>query len=101
MLPGHHLPPGTRAERHRRLLCSLFISSNTFNLLCIVNVLRHVPYAQAVVNNLEDAHEQIDTAIATALRESKPVYISVSCNLAGLSHPTFSREPVPLFISPR
>ncbi|CAN6337333.1 unnamed protein product [Urochloa humidicola] len=56
---------------------------------------------QAVVNNLEDAHEQIDTAIATALRESKPVYISVSCNLAGLSHPTFSREPVPLFISPR
>ncbi|OEL24652.1 Pyruvate decarboxylase 1 [Dichanthelium oligosanthes] len=56
---------------------------------------------QAVVNNLDDAHEQIDTAIATALRESKPVYISVSCNLAGLSHPTFSREPVPLFISPR
>lgn len=53
------------------------------------------------MNNLEDAHEQIDTAIATALRESKPVYISVSCNLAGLSHPTFSREPVPLFISPR
>ncbi|CAD6271873.1 unnamed protein product [Miscanthus lutarioriparius] len=56
---------------------------------------------QAVINNLDDAHEQIDTAIATALRESKPVYISVSCNLAGLSHPTFSREPVPLFISPR
>ncbi|RLM99601.1 hypothetical protein C2845_PM06G18890 [Panicum miliaceum] len=56
---------------------------------------------QAVVNNLDDAHEQIDTAIATALRESKPVYISVSCNLAGLCHPTFSREPVPLFISPR
>ncbi|XP_062231635.1 pyruvate decarboxylase 1 isoform X2 [Phragmites australis] len=56
---------------------------------------------QAVVNNLDDAHEQIDTAIATALKLSKPVYISVSCNLAGLSHPTFSREPVPLFISPR
>uniref|UniRef100_A0A0E0HFV2 pyruvate decarboxylase n=1 Tax=Oryza nivara TaxID=4536 RepID=A0A0E0HFV2_ORYNI len=56
---------------------------------------------QAVINNLDDAHEQIDTAIATALRESKPVYISVGCNLAGLSHPTFSREPVPLFISPR
>ncbi|ONK67898.1 uncharacterized protein A4U43_C05F4940 [Asparagus officinalis] len=30
---------------------------------------------QAVVNNLEDAHEQIDTAISTALKESKPVYI--------------------------
>ncbi|KAL6646914.1 hypothetical protein ACP70R_015608 [Stipagrostis hirtigluma subsp. patula] len=100
---------------------------------------------QAVVNNLDDAHEQIDTAIMTALRESKPVYISVSCNLAGkrrsqdfrvgysrshpsgqarkrivgysreypgihtgsasvagLSHPSFSREPpVPLFLLPR
>jgi pyruvate decarboxylase len=56
---------------------------------------------QAVVNNLEDAHGQIDTAIATALRESKPVYVSVSCNLAGLTHPTFSRDPVPMFIAPR
>ncbi|KAF8748157.1 hypothetical protein HU200_013043 [Digitaria exilis] len=35
---------------------------------------------QAVVNNLEDAHEQIDTAISTAIKESKPVYISISCN---------------------
>ncbi|KAL7169605.1 hypothetical protein ACSBR2_034610 [Camellia fascicularis] len=33
---------------------------------------------QAVVNNLEDAHELIDNAISTALKESKPVYISVS-----------------------
>ena len=37
----------------------------------------------------------------TVLRESKPVYISVSYNLAGLSHPTFSQELVPLFISPK
>uniref|UniRef100_A0A0D9VSX2 pyruvate decarboxylase n=1 Tax=Leersia perrieri TaxID=77586 RepID=A0A0D9VSX2_9ORYZ len=56
---------------------------------------------QAVVTNLEDAHEQIDTAIATALRESKPVYLSISCNLPGLPHPTFSRDPVPFFLSPR
>ncbi|CAH9142170.1 unnamed protein product [Cuscuta epithymum] len=56
---------------------------------------------QAVVNNLEDAHEQIDTAIATALKESKPVYISVSCNLSAIPHPTFSREPVPFSLSPR
>jgi len=54
-----------------------------------------------VVTNLEDAHEQIDTAIATALRESKPVYLSISCNLPGLPHPTFSRDPVPFFLSPR
>ncbi|OAY74301.1 Pyruvate decarboxylase 2 [Ananas comosus] len=56
---------------------------------------------QAVVNNLEDAHEQIDTAISTALKESKPVYISVSCNLPGIPHPTFSREPVPFCLNPK
>ncbi|XP_078159531.1 pyruvate decarboxylase 2-like [Carex rostrata] len=56
---------------------------------------------QAVVNNLEDAHEQIDTAISTALKESKPVYISISCNLPAISHPTFSGEPVPFFLNPK
>ncbi|XP_034583018.1 pyruvate decarboxylase 2 [Setaria viridis] len=56
---------------------------------------------QAVVNNLDDAHEQIDRAISTALRESKPVYISVSCNLPGMPHPTFTRDPVPYFLAPR
>ncbi|XP_010264586.1 PREDICTED: pyruvate decarboxylase 2 [Nelumbo nucifera] len=56
---------------------------------------------QAVVNNLEDAHELIDTAISTALKESKPVYISVSCNLAGIPHPTFSGVPVPFSLSPK
>ncbi|CAL5351526.1 unnamed protein product [Camellia sinensis] len=56
---------------------------------------------QAVVNNLEDAHELIDNTISTALKESKPVYISVSCNLPAIPYPTFSREPVPFSISPR
>nr|BAU69688.1 pyruvate decarboxylase [Rosa hybrid cultivar] len=56
---------------------------------------------QAVVNNLEDAHELIDTAISTALKESKPVYISIGCNLAGIPHPTFSRDPVPFSLSPK
>ncbi|XP_068644203.1 pyruvate decarboxylase 1-like [Aristolochia californica] len=56
---------------------------------------------QAVVNNLEDAHEMIDTAVSTALKESKPVYISISCNLPAIPHPTFTREPVPFCISPR
>lgn len=53
------------------------------------------------MNNLEDAHELIDTAISTALKESKPVYISIGCNLPGIPHPTFSREPVPFCLSPR
>ncbi|KAJ0978307.1 hypothetical protein J5N97_013781 [Dioscorea zingiberensis] len=56
---------------------------------------------QAVVNHLEDAHELIDTAISTSLKESKPVYISISCNLAGIPHPTFSTDPVPFFLSPK
>lgn len=53
------------------------------------------------MNNLEDAHEAIDTAISTALKESKPVYISISCNLPAIPHPTFSREPVPFSLSPK
>ncbi|KAK7332021.1 hypothetical protein VNO80_28767 [Phaseolus coccineus] len=56
---------------------------------------------QAVVNNLEDAHELIDTAISTALKESKPVYISISCNLPGIPHPTFARDPVPFYLAPK
>ena len=55
-----------------------------------------------MVNNSEDAHELIDTAISTSLKESKPVYVSISCNFAGnIPHPTFSRELVPFSLSPR
>ncbi|KAB2029442.1 hypothetical protein ES319_D05G164000v1 [Gossypium barbadense] len=57
--------------------------------------------AQAVVNNLDDAHELLDTAISTALKESKPVYISIGCNLPGIPHPTFARDPVPFFLAPK
>ncbi|KAM4111893.1 hypothetical protein ACJW30_05G100100 [Castanea mollissima] len=56
---------------------------------------------QAVVNNLDDAHELIDTAISTALKESKPAYISIGCNLPGIPHPTFGRDPVPFFLAPK
>lgn len=56
---------------------------------------------QAVVNNLDDAHELIDTAISTALKECKPVYISISCNLPAIPHPTFASEPVPYFLAPK
>ncbi|KAF3536538.1 hypothetical protein F2Q69_00018243 [Brassica cretica] len=66
-------------------------------LRCFQTVTCH----QAVVNNLEDAHEQIDKAISTALKESKPVYISISCNLAATPHPTFIRDPVPFSLTPR
>lgn len=62
---------------------------------------RSVTCFQAVVNNLDDAHELIDSAISTALKESKPVYISISCNLPSLPHPFFSIDPVPFCLAPR
>ncbi|KAK2631915.1 hypothetical protein EUGRSUZ_L02272 [Eucalyptus grandis] len=62
----------------------------TQELRCFQTVTCH----QAVVNNLEDAQEQIDTAIFTALRESKPVYISISCNLTSIPSPLLSAAAV-------
>ncbi|MBA0631415.1 hypothetical protein Godav_000293, partial [Gossypium davidsonii] len=55
----------------------------------------------AVVNNLEDAHELIDTAISTALKASKPVNISISCNLPAIPHPIFGSDPVRFTLSPK
>lgn len=49
---------------------------------------RHV-YFHAVYN-LKDAHEQISTTILTALKESKPVHVGVSCNLLIDLHVLFS-----------
>ncbi|KAF4376351.1 hypothetical protein G4B88_000039 [Cannabis sativa] len=58
---------------------------------------------QVVVNNLDNAQEQIDGAIAAALdvEKPKPVYISISCNLPGLSHPSFLRNPLPFTLPVR
>ncbi|KAM6576418.1 hypothetical protein CsatB_028255 [Cannabis sativa] len=56
---------------------------------------------QVVVNNLDNAQEQIDGAIAAALEHSKPVYISISCNLPGLSHPSFLRNSLPFSLPVR
>lgn len=53
-----------------------------------------------MVNNLEDARELIDTAISAALKQSKPVYISICCNLVSIPHVTFIREPAPFPLTP-
>ncbi|VVA14287.1 PREDICTED: pyruvate [Prunus dulcis] len=65
-------------------------------LRCFQNVTCY----QAVINNLEDGSELIDTEIPIALKESKPVYISISCNSPGIPHPTFRPEPVPISFPP-
>ncbi len=60
------------------------------------------PYTchQEQIFSLEYAHHQLDTAISTGMRLSRPVYINIACNLAGLKHPTFEREPVPYSLAP-
>ncbi|KAJ9140555.1 hypothetical protein P3X46_031188 [Hevea brasiliensis] len=60
---------------------------------------RAVTCHQAVINDLDNAQEQIDGAITACLEEKKPVYISISCNLASIPHPTFVQDPIPLVFS--
>jgi len=38
---------------------------------------------QVQISCLADAHEQIDHTLAQAVRQRKPVYINISCNIAG------------------
>lgn len=47
-------------------------------------------------SNLRNPASQIK-----ALKESKSVYVSIIWNLAGITHPTFSSEPVLLSLSPK
>lgn len=56
---------------------------------------------QVVIKHLDDAHEQLDRAIAAALRQRKPVYINIACNLGGAVHPSFARSPIPFSIVPK
>lgn len=62
---------------------------------------REVTCEAVQISCLDDAHEVIDHAIATALRQRLPVYISICCNLAGAEHPTFAELPVPFAIYPK
>jgi len=48
-----------------------------------------------VIQSLNDAHELVDRAISTAIEKSKPVYISISCNLPAIPHPSFTAVPLP------
>lgn len=56
---------------------------------------KEVTCCQVTINHLEDAARAVDTAISAALAHRKPVYIEVSCNLADLTHPSFTRPSVP------
>lgn len=54
-----------------------------------------------VINHIEDAHALLDRAISSALRQRKPVYINIACNLAGEMHATFDTNPIPFAIYPK
>ncbi|CAK0787699.1 hypothetical protein CVIRNUC_010921 [Coccomyxa viridis] len=53
------------------------------------------------IRNLSTANELVDTAIAAAMQEKKPVLIQVCCNLATMTHPLFDKQPVPYALSPK
>jgi len=48
------------------------------------DIFSHVTSSSVVIRHLEDVPTQIDKAIATCVRTSKPVYIEIACNIAGL-----------------
>lgn len=52
-------------------------------LQCDYKILAGVTHLQVQIHCLSDAHEQIDHAIAAALRQRLPVYINICCNVAG------------------
>lgn len=58
-------------------------------------------HAQVIVTEISEGHALVDRAVAAALRHSKPVYLSICTNIAGLTHPTFDGQPVPFAISPK
>ncbi|XP_027338096.1 pyruvate decarboxylase 2-like [Abrus precatorius] len=90
-------PNSNDCASNRILHHSIGLPDFTQELRCFQPITCH----QAVVNSLDDAHERIDTAIATALRESKPVYISIACNLSAIPHHSFIDQPIPFYLTPK
>jgi pyruvate decarboxylase len=48
---------------------------------------RHVTAEAVIVRHAEEAARQIDQAIAACLRQRKPVYLEIACNIAALEIP--------------
>ncbi|KAI3428523.1 hypothetical protein D9Q98_007346 [Chlorella vulgaris] len=72
---------------------------NKWDMLQEMQAFKQVTCEQVMIQSLEDAHEEIDKAISAALTHSKPVYICICCNLAGMHHPSFDRSPIPYQLS--
>ena len=79
--PAHHLLHHTIGEKE------LYQASK-----CFEPVVRKT----IVVRHLDDATAQIDEALLLCLRDKKPVYLEIACNLANASVPT----PGPMTLPP-
>ncbi len=55
----------------------------THDLLYTLDIAKKLTCAAVSITSADDAPGQIDHAIRTALRESKPAYIEIACNIAG------------------
>ncbi len=56
---------------------------------------------QERIKSLERGAEQVDAAIAEALRRRRPVLIEVAANLAAMSHASLAPSPVPGALQPK
>lgn len=57
----------------------------TENYSYVREIFSHITAYSVFIHRPSDAPMQIDTAIAIALEKKKPVYIEISCNIAGLN----------------
>lgn len=69
----------------------------TPDLTYMLEIARKLTCAAVSITSAEDAPEQIDHVIRTALREQKPAYIEIACNIAAA--PCASPGPVSAIIN--
>ncbi|MFM6407836.1 MAG: alpha-keto acid decarboxylase family protein [Microcystis sp.] len=69
----------------------------TQDLTYMLEIARKLTCAAVSITSAEDAPEQIDHVIRTALREQKPAYIEIACNIAAA--PCASPGPVSAIIN--
>lgn len=54
-----------------------------------LRMMEQITCCQEIITRVQDACSQIDHAISQAILHSKPVYIEVACNIAGVTSPYF------------
>jgi pyruvate decarboxylase len=73
--------PNTNATPRNRLLHHSLAEAN---YAYVRDMYSHVTVDSVIVQHPDEAAQQIDHAIGQALHHSKPVYIEIACNIAGM-----------------